>query len=408
MSTILKIDRFGPIENLELEISRGTYVTIGLPNKGKSYLMKLLFLITRLHQSPVLGGPEDPEGAFKFMFKELYGEEGVKLFNASKFEIYGYLYNLTFEEGRVEIEEKEVDLVPSSCEAGSRTEVNLTEASLDVLSTSNLIAVMPPRNEKERLALLVGGLIVGTSYCEVEMTVPIFTGRGFSRMKEKVDVALLPFSVFLPHGRSFVIEHYSLSQEYPMEFSGYLKLYQSMRYRLTVYPWLKALELNKDRLSETQIVNKVMKEVTGGYVEVKNGKLLFKGVNSTVMVHSSADAVKELVALASSEILASSNPFSYLFIEEPENQLHPRAQAILAKTLPNIAEVLMFTTHSPFMIIGSCLNSKRRVRFVYLGKEATVLSCKEIMNEIPEITEVSLEQLEEVDKNWNIITSKEN
>jgi predicted ATPase len=159
------------------------------------------------------------------------------------------------------------------------------------------------------------------------------------------------------------------------------------RYSLPVINFLKFMYQLPDTPKKTdhfQDIIDYMKQslLTGGSIvlekpkDIKIPSIFYEfGSGQRIGIHGASSGVKSLSALIL--YLERSNPDQILLIDEPEMNLHPRAQLRLVEALTmavNMGLQVLITTHSPFivdhlnnLILGSNLTTTYKDKFSEIG-----------------------------------------
>ncbi len=342
----IRIEKFGPLRNVEIVLKkrRSLNLIYGLPASGKSFLMKLLYSILKL---PIiktinyeLNQRLNPSKDFKEALYHVFGDDAFELWNNMRIEVESDCGYLSIDEGRVIWEAK--------C-------LRLPEKSENIVMRPPLIrgSYYGPweywlKNVDKSLAVWYATLI--------SQLFPTFAVmREYRGPGESVKAVVPPTSLYLPAGRCAILSTYSLTSLMTFERLGAPIQMLYVPFIEAFETSLEAIEYGHSKLSDIEM-DLVKELLLGGNIIREANELFFQQGDKKVRLYNAAGGVLEngSLALALLGLVSAKQPevASFIFIEEPEAQLHPKLQRLVLRFLALLTNhnlTVFVTTHSAFL-----------------------------------------------------------
>ena len=368
----IEIKNLGPIKQATIDIGKRLTVFCGPNNSGKTYVAFLIYALTKFgfkyDRSRKDGGAIDTiisekGGHYELDIEEIWKTRKLEIdsIKNSLDSLYGIPDDLVVKIfGQFDIEIKQ-------------TKSNFIK-SVEEMSFTNVIKMNSLEIEIDKS--------VKNKYVNLNVNKKIITKQEIEFIKlfltSKINslIAFYPFSTshILPVERNSI---YTFSKELSIQKQEFLDraqdlssntkkdpfhwlLKRSTRYPLPIKDGLEVAEdLNtyiKLKSPFFEVASSIEKELLGGSVTLsKEGEVLFsssKAKTKKIPIHLSASIVKTLSSLVFYlKHIATKNDL--IIIDEPELNLHPNNQVLLARffaKLVNLGFRLLISTHSDYII----------------------------------------------------------
>ncbi len=366
------VKNLGPIKEAKIDIGKKLTVFCGPNNSGKTYMA---FLVYRITKSIFKFDRSDKnQGAFKVIINNKSGDFAlntdeiwnyrkveIKSIKASLDSLYGVSNDFVskiFGTFDLEIDQNKKDFQNEVLKMSFSNTIKFSTLNISIL--------------KEK----------GDSHVKLNVDKEIITKeeiefiRYFLNSKINSLIAFYPFSTshILPVERNSI---YTFSKELSIKKQDFLDRAQDLGAttkkdpfhwllkRSTRYPMpiKDGLEFAEDLNNYTKlkspffdIANTIESELLGGTVSIsKEGEVLFssaKAKSKKIPIHLSASIVKTLSSLVF-YLKHIANKNDLIIIDEPELNLHPNNQVLLARffaRLVNLGFRLLISTHSDYII----------------------------------------------------------
>ena len=372
---VVNINGLGIIKNASIEL-KPLLLLVGPNNSGKTYLMTLLYGLTKIRFDYATAGhfyinPRKESNEFDFIKKQI--GEALNLFD------------FQLESTTVDIEEKEIEIIESLINAlinDNKNEFVQYVFNSDSLKISSLSIVFPKR-ERIRIKIKVfppteKSIISSTTY-DNNSLVFSFQAEAIRSKKQEVVSSIIGgllqyfFSCFSNGGRTMFLGCSALF--FPASRTGLLLSYQAilndgievgisrdkdqiLQYTRPVIDFIKflnrksqintVLERNKQALLllNDGIINGRIQKRSENYYFIPNNKK-----SKRISMHLSSGVVTETTPLISA--LSGQGYESSYFIEEPETGLHPKLQHVISRCIIRIVNSnknVVISTHSDIIV----------------------------------------------------------
>lgn len=368
----VKIENLGPIKEAELSLDKPLTIFCGPNNSGKTYAAFLIYALTKsgfkyyktkISQELINELIKEQHTVFKIDIDELwsYRLSEIKTIHKSLNSIYGISEELVtklFSEFSIKIDETKKEFAENVNKMNFKNSLKLRGVNIEIVKNAQ------------------------TNFIELFITKTTITKEDIEFLELFLVAKLFSLISFYPFTTSHILpvernSIYTFSKELSIKKQEFLDraqelgnnirknplhwlLKRSTRYPLPIRDGLEISEdlsnFNSQKSDFYSFAEDIEKQLLNGKVSVtKDGEVQFtpnKAKRKKIPIHLTASIVKTLSSLVFYlKHIASENDL--IIIDEPELNLHPNNQVILARIfakLLNNGFRLLISTHSDYII----------------------------------------------------------
>ncbi len=368
----LIIKNFGPIAEGEIDLNKDFYLFVGYNNSGKTYVSNLLWSVFQI------------KTLYKFIFEEKFDEIDFK--NSDTFEINENLLNIILDKFSFFIKNK---ILPNNFKSNKfknaefifKTDINKIIEYIDsnktFIENDSQIEIKDNKNDliKIKIKENVFSKFKETELNKEQIKISVFFWFLFNSMLNG-----LTNTFFLPAGRNFHPNYFIqmfryeklLSDETEKIFRNnnkidnndlfkvrklLRKLYKETDNELFKNNYDLFEDSNNEPVDYYKDILKELEKIIGGNIVVDkdNRKFLFNynEKNNPLDMYMASSSVNQLTELYLYLKYWIKKDHNFLFIDEPEINLHPKNQIKLLDLLIQFSSIndnkVLITTHSPLL-----------------------------------------------------------
>lgn len=368
---IVEVNGLGAIKQAQIDLTKKLTVFCGHNNTGKTYVSYVIYALTsrqkftpkmlsddflsKLIENKELVLPIDLDEicAFRKELVEFVADNLNELFGISKEQAQKFFpsFSLNFKTSEADFKEKILAEGFNACFNGEAFAINVTkeDGSLDIKFTISINSSLTPRDIDTIRFMILPNLYTSISLYPIPRSIIFPVERN----------SIYTFSKELSIKRNILIDQMqdmSTKQIDPLDFL----FKRTTRYPQPIRDGLEIAEdmsnLQKNESDYKEFAEKIEEELLQGKVSVSNeGEVQFassKAKSKKLPIHLTASIVKTLSSLVFYlKHIARKNDL--IIIDEPELNLHPDNQIIIARIFARLINEgfrLLISTHSDYII----------------------------------------------------------